>query len=644
MTQLKVTKKKNNIKDLLETALQVQGGDTENKRNYIPVPPREFLTSEYYSGFQKDDIYDFWVDEVCDFVENEFSEWIVTGSLGSGKSTGANLLLEYMLYELFSWKSLNKYLMIPELQEVYNIYFSISQTQAKRTGFSQFKSMTDSSRWYKENAQRDKKIDSILKWNNGKFGVFSGSNHSHAIGMTILFFILDEADFFKRGSTGFDESYDTVTEMYEELVDRRISRFRKFGKDFSFSVLISSASYTSSFTEKRIQAAADDPRIKVTNAVGYDIKPKGTYSEETFIVFKGHEMVDPEIIEENTQFTTILDKLKYEHKVNDKLGLGQNLKLLPPEVKIQFLQVPIDFRKQFDTNVHRSLMNHSGVFTARIGKLFQSKTLLTNAYKDHLEHPFTKTAIELSTGDQTQLKDYFLPHLLTDIHKPHGIHVDMSVSGDHTGFSMIRYDGMKRDEKGAVSRKYTQVFSLEIVPPSPPYRIKLSKIRDFIIYMKRKLDINIEVVSYDQYQSEDSIQILIENGINAVRQSIDKDDSAYIAWMSLLLDENIDMYRHELLEKESFEAVHDRRKRKVDHPKHGTIDVLQSFVGGLHNLVKSEWDVDESDELPLPDNRKEDPKDEIKKMQSKGRYSNNIAKDIVSGKKKKEAFDAIFDD
>lgn len=172
--------------------------------------------------------------------------------------------------------------------------------------------------------------------------------------------------------------------------------------------------------------------------------------------------------------------------------------------------------------------------------------------------------------------------------KPHAIHVDLSQTGDSTGISMARFDGRFLDEKtGVWHRKYTQVFSLEILPPPAPARIKIAKVRDFIIYLFKDEKVNIVKVTHDQYQSDDSLQLMADAGLNTAKQSIDKSDDTYLNWMDLLLDKDVTHYEYEVLEQEAFSAIHNRKRKKVDHPNTGSINinVLQSWVGALNNLM-----------------------------------------------------------
>lgn len=577
-----------------------------------------------------------------DIAVEDDPSYLVNGlvSHNSFKTTWANLITMYKLYDLFSHSSIHEYFVLPKIQEIYNIYFNVTLTQAQLTGYGQLKNMLDSSKWFNENFARNKEINSIIKFpRQDKLFFLSGSNASHAIGMTVWCFILDEGDFFKKNGTGFDESYSAVTGMYTELCDRRASRFKKKDSDYSFSMLISSASFQSSFVEKRIAESAKDPKIKVVKAINYKVVPE-RYSDKSFVVFTGDAQADPELINTTHDIKNILLKTGFNVDIDSTLEPVEAYNRLHPTLKQKFETPPVDLIKHFETNLGKALQNFCGVYIAAEGKLFQSKQLLFSAYKEH-EHPFSKQKIELSTGDTVQLKDYLLTYMLKDLQKPHAVHLDGSVNGDSYGFGIVRYDGTK-DNK----RYFTQVMSLEIVPPPPPFRIKLSKVRDFLIYLKNTLGMNIVKLTQDGHQSEDNLQLLADAGFNVARQSIDSSDKTYLAWISLLVDGCVSHYKYQVLEDEAFAAIHYPRKKKVDHPQTGNvnINVLQAFVGALWNLVSMEWDnISHVEGYTLPENMitfdKHKVTDELLRT---GVMSNNVVGDLARMKQRGNILTAIM--
>ena len=75
--------------------------------NETPVPPSEFLHSEYYLGSFKDALYPKWKEELLYILDpkNAINEWVVYGSIGTGKTSAACVAQLYKLYVLTCMKS-----------------------------------------------------------------------------------------------------------------------------------------------------------------------------------------------------------------------------------------------------------------------------------------------------------------------------------------------------------------------------------------------------------------------------------------------------------------------------------------------------------------------------------------------------------
>ena len=69
--------------------------------------------------------------------------------------------------------------------------------------------------------------------------------------LNVIGFILDEANFRKGVGLGLSAEYQEVANLYQQLLDRQITRFVRPDGSLSLAILISSASYQSSFVEKR---------------------------------------------------------------------------------------------------------------------------------------------------------------------------------------------------------------------------------------------------------------------------------------------------------------------------------------------------------------------------------------------------------
>ena len=96
------------------------------------------------------------------------------------------------------------------------------------------------------------------------------------------------------------------------------------------------------------------------------------------------------------------------------------------------------------------------------------------------------------------------------------------------------------------------------------------------------------MISYDQYQSQESMQELEKANFPVEYQSVDRTDEAYLLLVDYLYENKIKMPYNEIFERELFNLVHFREKRKVDHPSNGGKDTADSVAGSLYSAVKSD--------------------------------------------------------
>ena len=99
--------------------------------------------------------------------------------------------------------------------------------------------------------------------------------------------------------------------------------------------------------------------------------------------------------------------------------------------------------------------------------------------------------------------------------------------------------------------------------------ISLEKIQNFIIWLSTKCGYNFGLVTFDQFQSEQSLQMLEARGFKAERQSLDRNKDAYLNWRMAVEELRLRPYRHRHMMLEA-ENLLDTEK-KVDHPPNGCV-------------------------------------------------------------------------
>ena len=584
-----------------------QESDLEPKQIREIEPVRPWLRSKYYNSFSKN-LYPYWEEEIVDFIEGHYSEWVISGSLGTGKSSAALVAVARKLYELSCWDWPQRLFRLADMTKIFFAYLSVNLKQADLTGFGQLRSMMDATPYFVDTFNRDQNINSVLKYPKGLF-VIPGSDQISVIGTNLFGVVLDEANFYRKSGMSAIGDVHKAQELYVETSDRRRSRFMHKGKDPGFSLLVSSSTVQSSFTSARIEKA--DDRTKVTVAALWEVK-KSAYSEKTFYVFNGSDKDDPFVVERPHDLDDLIfeesDRARIRMEVeasciedpNDQVSYC--LQYLPDYVQFIISEIPVDFRQSFETDLFKALRNIAGVSIAPVGKLFTSRMLWQRALSPELYHPFTKATQTIGLNIPGEIADIFKfdrffgkDAPVRHPSSPRFIHIDQcttDATNSRLGISCVHVaEWVVNRALGSSHPVIEMDFCLAVDPPKPPDRIALYKIRNFVLQL-RQLGMILGRVTFDQHQSEDAIQLLTKAHVQTGRVSVDKDDKPYLSLVNLFNESRIHLYDYPLLKSELFNLDHDREKCKVDHPdknpdgSHGSKDAADSLAGACFTCLE----------------------------------------------------------
>lgn len=525
------------------------------------------------------DVYDLEVDTYHNFALS--SGVFVHNSIGVGKSTIAELIMMRKMYELSCFRNINAMFNLMSKTNIMFLYFSVNQKQAERTGFGEYRALIDNSPYFNENFQRNPRLNSLLVFPEGISYAY-GSSASDSIGMSVICSMLDEANFL--GGNGPSKDSEKATDLYANIVNRSNSRFIvDGGVNHSLNILVSSATYENSATERQIRLSRNDPHTIVAAPAQWDVKPKN-FSKKFFYVFKGSNYLEANIVNStddvnNYRVSEGMSKHKYIDGLEDYESINKAIEELPPHMQTKFLKVPVDLRNGFEANLLRSLQDIGGVSTGSQGKLFSSPMVLQDCIDVNRHHPFVSKEIVISTGDDINVKDYLRDDFrLKYPERPRYLHIDQSFRTDSTGISCVYVDDIV-EEDGVKKPVFGVDFMLRINPPKPPKKIAIYKIRNFVIYLVNVIGMKIGKLTYDIFNSEESRQILEEMGFNVGYLSVDRTDKPYLDLVEIMYEKRIKLYDYPILRYELLNLLHDRIRRKVDHPKVVTDDGFVDYEG-----------------------------------------------------------------
>lgn len=435
----------------------------------------------------------------------------------------------------------------------------------------------------------------------GSIWLTAGSKGQHLLGRNIIGVGLDE------GNWRLEAEPDTKAyELFNEVRNRINNRFRKvIGYLPALSILASSAKDESSFTEtiiKEIEKTNDPLTQKVYRNSVYKIKRHTLQlGPKWFKVAYGLKNIAP----------IVLSGWYSE----DGKPIGQSPhEGSPPGASVEL--VPLMYHDEFKRRPLNALRDVCGISTGGVNRWFGSlidyERCVELAEKDGLTSPVIgKTELlPLSMEDGMQLWDYlehkkFCTRVQSQIiPKRHPgqlrySHIDLATQG-MAGIAICHLVGTQLVENVLNPKdmipysEYRLVVEYDFILTCIAGQVKaisLEKIQNFIFWLSKECGFNFGLISFDQWQSEMSLQMLESRGFKVEKQSIDRNKDAYINLRSAAEELRLRPYRHRHLEWE-LENLLDGEK-KVDHPPKisnqvGSKDTSDAVAGALNNALNSE--------------------------------------------------------
>jgi len=559
--------------DLERTRWIIATGDKYNK---LPIGPEEFFTSrDYGNALNPDGTPTIWPKVMGYLLEintGDYDEVLLTGSIGSAKSTIALYSIFYQLYLISCYRDPHSLFNLDPASEILFVFQSLNAKTAQTVEFERFKSMVDRSPYFEKIFPYDHSLKSELHFPNRIIVKATATNIAGAIGQNLISGFLDEVNFFgiveKSARALGNETYDQAKELYDAINRRRQSRFMYKGHLPGILCLASSKRYPGEFTDRKMEEARKEIQetghstIYVYDKRSWDVRPDSAYSGVKFRVFVGDLTRRPRILD-------------------DKEKLSESDSTLVTEV-------PEEYKSSFEQDIIGSIRDIAGISTtSRFPYMIEVEKVSACFGK-------TKSILTLDEVDFSTKKVSFNPKTFYKPEIPRFIHVDLGLTSDAAGIAcgyvpeFIKITrGMKLVE---TMPKIVFDFVLRVVPPKNG-EILFFKIRE-LIYKLREHGLNIKWVSYDMFQGIDSMQMLRQRGFATGYTSMDRTSVPYDFTKSAFYDGRVSIpdvanpwlgqvtTKHELLALEK-----DPKTAKVDHPPSGSKDCADGVAGVCYGLT-----------------------------------------------------------
>ena len=567
----------------------VQNGSLMEPVDAFEYYQRAFFHFEHYKG-RADEFTNIPVD-VQTFVEHEdylgkrgvtwpavleamielnrparYVEAVLTGGIGTAKTHLAIYTQCYQVYVLSCMKNPHEQFGLDPSSEIVVIFQSITEALAKAIDYQRFKDIVSQSVYFNQSFPFDPTIESELRFPKRIIVKPIAGHDTAALGHNVISGLIDELNFMsviqdsKNTHDGTD--YDQAVTNYQTIVRRRESRFMSQGQLSGMLCLVSSKRYPGQFTDRKMEQAAKDiakngsSNIFVYDKRLWDVKPPEAFSGATFKVFIGQRHRNP----------FILKPSEYEEWEEDD-----------PDIDT----IPEEFRHSYEEDIHSALRDISGISSQMQHAYFTDVKLLSQAFGKH------KNIFNVPRSDFTTPPLAVLPGLFIEPEKPRYAHVDLGATADSAGICIGHVDEFIKIErtKGAFEELPVIVIDgiLE-VPPPPGGEIDFARIRS-IFYRLVELGLNLRWISYDSWQSRDSLQLLHREGFTVGTLSMDKDTKAYDWTKQAIAHGRLICPSHDKCEEELRMLQWFRDKDKIDHLPDGSKDCADALAGVVFGLT-----------------------------------------------------------
>ena len=551
-----------------------------HKLDYLwaPVNVETFVNGREYLGtILRGNIYPKILDDLIELFAGSYSEVLLMGAIGWGKTVMAEIGIVYDLYRVSCLKSpADAYGLLPGGNLAF-LNVSVNKAQATKILFGGIGNLIRNSPYFRGKFPYAREDSSELRFPRGVFAYPVAASEQALLGEGVFSAAFDEMNFYavveKSRQHPEGGTYDQAVQLYNRMSRRLKSRMNQRGMLPGHLWMISSARYPNDFTERKAVEALTDKSIFVRQYTAWGTKPKSHFMSETFKVEIG----------DVTRRSRVLDGT--ESDVN----------------RDRVLEVPLDFKDDFEKDPDGATRDIAGVSVLSIRPFIGRRDLITEMMDKGegagLRHPYSAFTVTLQDEHEHLLPEHLDWIVDKDGKKkindgPYYAHIDLAKVNDACGFCVTHIVGSRQVSRGFGREKKFETrplirvdLALEIVAP-PSGEIRISSVRE-LLYKLRDMGLQFQTISYDSWGSEESIQILKSEGFSAENLSVDKDSAPYESVKEAIYDGRLLCYDHPRLAMQLATVRKDDKAGKIDHPPHGQKDISDSLAGAVWHAEKA---------------------------------------------------------
>lgn len=552
-----------------------------------PVGIEEFLDSPEFLGATDISIWPevrTAIIEICQDwwrgPETAYNEVILAGATGTGKST---IVIVCTLYDVYLLSCISKPQQVYGLPSATSIVFPIMGAKpnvVNKVIYAPMRKFLEAMPYFQKHMMPSKLIDSEMYFEEKNIRVVrAGGDEDAILGEAVIGGGIDEINFMNvvqkskkaEVSTGRSGLYDQAQQVHNRMVSRKKGRFTYKGPVIGRVFASSSTRYRGDFTDKRM-AFIKAQGIKTTyvyNRRQFDVVPADRFSGEKFRLLIGNEVVhDTRVLEPGEE---VVDGAWVE-------------------------EVPIEYLDDFKSDPYTQLRDVMGISNNALSPFIKMRHKVYECVEYGrelgLESFLLNDHVVLGVDGMPQVK---LGHYCANPGKPRYVHIDLSQTGDRCGIAMLRFDGLIEVRRSGGMIELLPTARVEMactIQPDVNNEIDIAEVRSFVRMLRDKHHYPIKGVSYDGFDSRESIQQWRKSGMPAKVISVDRTSVPYKQFRDSMYDRRIALPDDEDLLSEIIELEYDADKDKVDHSVIGKKDLSDAVCAAYQNLLdrRSTWE------------------------------------------------------
>jgi hypothetical protein len=519
-----------------------------------PPSPEEFLT-EKYIGKQADETYPRVRKWFLDFMDPStmYRHAVLYPFIGAGKSTLAVLINLYITVHMSLMRNPKAYLGVATSSVLAFVLCSYNLKKAQEVLLDPFINILEGSEYFEKLRTKEDMIKREAKYRHeseadhifwttaSKNGVSAlqfgnslnyklASNPNAILGLTIICGTMTELAFFREAGKGDDYIWRFFNDIKTRVWSRMKQKSDPTGINYwGRSILDSSPNDLESPIDHYCMFDADkDPLNYVVKGSHWKWVPED-YDDinDQFPIFMGSNGKPPMILQTTEGFE-------------------------PQDI----LMVPRIHYQKFHDDLRKSLKDLAGIPQGSLDKLFYDFSKIEMVFEPKLKN----IEVCLKADARQSPTELLWRQFRDDLFVRHGsgyhfwykpklprvFHIDQSLTGDMAAVAFCHVERKYPELGNTLDVSKDLIYVIDFIIPIHPYggRINLDAIKEVITDVYGKGQMPILKGSYDNFQSEASIQYLERYGLEMDQVSVDKTMDPYLFLAQLVETGNLKIGRN----------------------------------------------------------------------------------------------------